>query len=235
MKNLKEHIQLDKSIPVLKAKNVDGNRFYEKEDGTRYPSITTVLSIRDKGGIQAWRKRVGEEVANYISIKAANRGTAVHNMVEDYLNNMSETEFVEKHNKKFLPRMMFDLLKQQVLQQINSIHLQEQQMYSDKWTIAGRVDCIAEYDGELSVIDFKTSTREKKEDWIENYFIQGSAYAEMYEEHFGTPINQVVILIATEDGTVQTFRKDKKDYLPKLKDAIQKFYEWIETKNGKDT
>ena len=102
-------------------------------------------------------------------------------------------------------------------------------MYSEKYTVAGRCDCIAEYDGVLSVIDFKTSKSEKKEDWIENYFIQGSAYAEMYEEHFGRPIEQVVILIVTEEGTTQIFKKNKNDYLPKLKDAIEKFYKWVET------
>jgi genome maintenance exonuclease 1 len=91
------------------------------------------------------------------------------------------------------------------------------------------VDCIAEYEGKLSIIDFKTSKADKQEDWIENYFIQGSAYAEMYEENFGEKIDQVVILITTEEGSVQIFKKDKKDYLPKLKEAIENFYKWIET------
>ena len=123
--------------------------------------------------------------------------------------------------------MMFKVLKDK-LKQVDNIHLQEAQMYSDKWTVAGRCDCIAEYEGELSVIDFKTSTKEKDEDWIENYFIQGAAYAEMYEEHFQTPINQIVILIVTEEGTTQVFKKNKVDYLPKLKQAVEDFYKWIE-------
>ena len=219
-----------RDLPPLKAKNVNGKRFYEHlETKEAYPSITSVLSIRNKEGIVEWRKRVGEEVANHVMIQAANRGTAVHNMVEDYLNNV-DIEQVEKYKKQFLPRMMFNTLKPE-LQKINNIRLQEAAMFSTDYTVAGRVDCIAEYDDVLSIIDFKTSTKEKNEDWIENYFIQGSAYAEMYKEHFGEEVTQVVILIVTEEGTTQVFKKNKVDYLPKLKEAVENFYKWIE-KNG---
>jgi genome maintenance exonuclease 1 len=214
-------------LPPLKAKNVDGKRFYEHiTTGEKYPSITSVLSIRQKEGLIKWRQRVGEEVANHVMITSANRGTAVHNMVEDHLNNI-DINNVEKYKKQFLPRMMFQVLKP-ILNNINNISLQEAQMFSEKYTVAGRCDCIAEYDGELSVIDFKTSKGEKEEDWIENYFIQGAAYAEMYEEHFGTPINQIVILVVTEEGTTQIFKKNKQEYLPKLKEAIESFYKWVE-------
>jgi len=215
-------------LPILKAKNVNGKRFYEIIETKKiFPSITSVLSIRQKEGLVEWRKKVGDDVANHIMITAANRGKAVHSMVEDYLNNL-DINSNEKYKKQFLPKMMFNVLQPE-LKKINSICLQEAQMYSEKYTVAGRCDCIAEYDGVLSVIDFKTSKGEKKEDWIENYFIQGSAYAEMYEEHFNKPIEQVVILIVTEEGTTQIFKKNKNDYLPKLKDAIEKFYKWVET------
>ena len=96
---MKNHIELDYKLPDLKAKNVEGKRFYEKKDGTRYPSITSVLSIRNNEGLLAWRKRVGDEVANYVAIKAANRGTYVHNMVEDYLNNV-DLDQVEKYQTR---------------------------------------------------------------------------------------------------------------------------------------
>jgi genome maintenance exonuclease 1 len=222
-----KHTQPTGDLPPLKAKNVDGKRFYEHiTTGEKYPSITSVLSIRQKEGLIKWRQRVGEEVANHVMITSANRGTAVHNMVEDHLNNI-DINNVEKYKKQFLPRMMFQVLKP-VLNNINNISLQEAQMFSEKYTVAGRCDCIAEYDGELSVIDFKTSKGEKEEDWIENYFIQGAAYAEMYEEHFGTPINQIVILVVTEEGTTQIFKKNKQEYLPKLKEAIESFYKWVE-------
>ena len=221
-----------KDLPPLKAKNVNGKRFYEHlETKDIYPSITSVLSIRDKKGLHEWRQKVGEDVANHVMIQAANRGTAVHNMVEDYLNNI-DLEQVDKYKKQFLPRMMFNVLKPE-LSKINNIRLQEAQMYSSDYTVAGRCDCIADYDGVPSNIDFKTSTKEKNEDWIENYFIQGSAYAEMYKEHFDEEINQVVILVVTEEGTTQVFKKNKNDYLPKLKEAVEKFYEWVE-KNEKN-
>ena len=214
-------------LPPLKAKNVNGKRFYEHlETKEAYPSITSVLSIRDKKGLHEWRQRVGEEVANHVMIQAANRGTAVHNMVEDYLNNV-DLEQVDKYKKQFLPRMMFNVLKPE-LSKINNIRLQEAQMFSSDYTVAGRVDCIAEYDGVLSIVDFKTSTKEKNESWIENYFIQGSAYAEMFKEHFGEEVTQIVILIVTEEGTTQVFKKNKVDYLPKLKEAVENFYKWIE-------
>tara|TARA_R100000005_G_scaffold96034_1_gene80257 strand:- start:963 stop:1655 length:693 start_codon:yes stop_codon:yes gene_type:complete len=220
-----------RDLPPLKAKNVNGKRFYEHlETKEAYPSITSVLSIRNKEGIVEWRKRVGEEVANHVMIQAANRGTAVHNMVEDYLNNV-DIEQVEKYKKQFLPRMMFNTLKPE-LEKINNIRLQEAAMFSTDYTVAGRVDCIAEYDDVLSIIDFKTSTKEKNEDWIENYFIQGSAYAEMYKEHFGEEPTQVVILITTEEGTTQVFKKRKIDYLPKLKEAVENFYRWVENENN---
>ena len=217
-------------LPLLKAKNVDGKRFYEDQETKKiYPSITSVLSIRQKEGLIKWRKSVGEQVANHVMVQAANRGTAVHNMVEDYLNNV-DLEQVDKYKKQFLPRMMFNVLKPE-LSKINNIRLQEAQMFSTDYTVAGRVDCIAEYDGVLSIIDFKTSTKEKNEDWIENYFIQGSAYAEMYKEHFGEEVTQVVILITTEEGTTQVFTKKKVDYVHQLKEAVSDFYKWQESKN----
>ena len=216
------HTPSTKTLPEIHTETINGKRFYVTPEGKKYPSITTVLSGRSKEGINRWRKSVGDDVANQIMRTAAKRGTAVHQLVEDYLNNE------ELSNQDVLPLALFSILKPE-LDDINNIALQEGGLYSDKWGIAGRVDCIAEYKGKLSVIDFKTSIREKKEEWVENYFIQGSAYCEMYEERFNQEINQVVILIVTEDGAVQTFIKDKKDYLPLLKPAIEEFNKENET------
>ena len=169
-----------------------------------------------------WRKKVGEQVANYVAGKAASRGTAVHHMCEDYLNNQQldfPSEF-EKHKKNFLPWCLFSQLKEQVLHNITDIYAQEVGLYSDKYKVAGRADCICKYSDVLSVIDFKTSTRERSDDWNENYYIQSSAYAEMFEERTGIKINQIVILVVTEDGTVQEFIKEKGDYLDALSEAI---------------
>ena len=213
-----DHVDLSTKLPEILTETIKGKRFYITPEGEKYPSITTVLSGRNTEGIIRWRESVGSEVANNIMRGAAKRGTAVHTLVENYLNNE------ELSKQDVLPVALFTLLKPE-LDNINSIRMQEGGLYSDKWGVAGRVDCIAEYKGKLSVIDFKTSTKEKKEEWIENYFIQGSAYCEMYEERFNEPIEQVVILIVTEDGAVQTFTKNKNDYLPLLGPAIKEFNE----------
>ena len=213
------------NLSEIKTHYLNYKRFYITPEGEAYPSITTVLSIRGKKGLVEWRKRVGEKVANYISGKAAARGTAVHYMCEDYLNNQS-LDFplkFEKHKKNFLPWCLFSQLKKQVLHNITDIYAQEVGLYSDKYKVGGRADCISKYRGVPSVIDFKTSTKERSDAWNENYYIQGSAYAEMFEERTGIEINQIVILVVTEDGTVQEFIKEKKDYLDDLSKAIQ---EW---------
>jgi len=214
------------NLPEIKAKTTDGVRLYETPEKNFYPSITTVLSIRGKKELFEWRKRVGDDVANYVARKSANRGTAVHHMCEDYINNNFD---LEKHEKKFLPYTLFTQLRDSELQKIDNVYAQECGLYSDKYKVAGRVDCIAEYDNNLSIIDFKTSTSERKDSRNENYYIQASAYAEMFEERTGIPINQIVILVVTEDGVVQSFVKNKKDYLPLLIEAIK---DWKEKKCG---
>ena len=213
-----DHVDLSGKLPDIQTETIKGKRFYVTPEGKKYPSITTVLSGRNNEGLVKWRESVGSEVANNIMRGAAKRGTAVHTLVENYLNNE------ELSKQDVLPVALFVTMKSE-LDNINNIRIQEGGLYSDKLGVAGRVDCIAEYKGKISVIDFKTSTKEKKEEWVENYFIQGSAYCEMYEERFLQPIEQVVILIVTEDGAVQTFIKDKKDYLPLLKAAIKEFNE----------
>ena len=218
------HVDLPNKLPDITTETIKGKRFYVTPEGKKYPSITTVLSGRNNEGIVKWRESVGNDVANQIMRQAASRGTAVHNLVENYLNNE------ELSKQDVLPTALFTLLKPE-LDNINNIRIQEGGLYSDYYGVAGRVDCIADYKGVLSVIDFKTSTKEKNEDWIENYFIQGSAYAEMYKEHFGEEVTQVVILITTEEGTTQVFKKNKVDYLPQLKEAVQDFYKWQESKN----
>ena len=218
-----DHVDLLTKLPEILTETIKGKRFYITPEGEKYPSITTVLSGRNNEGIIRWRESVGSEVANNIMRGAAKRGTAVHTLVENYLNNE------ELSKQDVLPVALFTLLKPE-LDNINNIRIQEGGLYSDFYGVAGRVDCIADYKGVLSVIDFKTSTKEKKEEWVENYFIQGAAYCEMYEERFDRPIDRVVILIVTEDGAVQTFSKRKDDYLPLLKSAIKDFNETYNNK-----
>jgi len=218
---------LNVELPPINATTTDGVRLYETPEGNKYPSITTILSVRNKSGLVEWRKRVGDKVANHVMHKAAARGTSVHHMCEDYLNN----ENIDHHQKNFLPWCLFTQL-QKVLTNMDNIHAQEAGLYSDKYKVAGRVDCIAEYNGVLSIIDFKTSTKERNDEWNENYYIQCSAYAEMYGEMTGTEIDQIVILCVTEDGTVQEFVKDKYDYLDALVETATEWRNQNETPNN---
>jgi len=211
-------------FPVLKTKTVDGKRHYVTPEGNEYPSITTVLSPRNKEGLMKWRKRVGNDVANHIANKAAVRGTKVHKMCEDWLNQDFSFETWEKHKKDFLPYHLFNELKNKKFEFITDVYAQEACLYSDKYKVAGRVDLIANYQHQLSIVDFKTSTNERKDSYNENYYIQTAAYAEMFEEMTGTPINQIVILVVTENGTVQEFIKDKDEYLPLLEETLEEWY-----------
>ena len=149
--------------------------------------------------------------------RAARRGKSFLKLVEQYLNN-------EKPSiRDVLPLGLFRLAKPYI-DQINNIRLLEKIMVSPKLTIAGQVDCVAEYNGKLSVIDFKSANKERKEDWIENYFLQCTAYSSMYEETFGEKIEQIVVLLAAEDGTMTAYVKDPQDYIEELVLSIETFY-----------
>ena len=203
-------------LPNTKGKKIEGYRFYDI-DGQNYPSVTSVLGIRKKEGLVKWRESIGEDVANWEMNRAARRGKSFHKLVEQYLNN--ETPSI----RDVLPLGLFRLAKPYI-DQINNIRLLEKIMYSKKLTIAGQVDCIAEYNGKLSVIDFKSANKERKEDWIENYFLQCTAYSSMYEETFGEKIEQIVVLLAAEDGTMTAYVKDPQDYIEELVLSIETFY-----------
>jgi len=206
-----------KELQDLKSETFpDGKRYYTLPDGTRLPSVTTVLGAQKKQAIMQWRKRVGEEEANRVSKKATSRGTNVHTLCERYLNNDSLGDIMPDAKE------MFVSLKP-LLNRINNIHYQEAALWSTKLEMAGRVDCIGEFDGKLSVIDFKTSKRIKSITSIEDYFWQTSAYALMYEELIGTPIDNLVIIMAVEDEEPLLFQQKTEDHIPGLVKAI-KFY-----------
>ena len=212
----KNFVQLDESkFPTTKGKNIDGFRFYAVED-KHFPSITTVLGAIPKPGLIAWRKNVGEEAAKWEMNRAARRGSATHTLVEQYLK--GETPSI----RDVLPLGMFRLLKP-YLDQVDNIHALEKIMYSKKLTVAGQVDCIAEYNGKLSVIDFKTANKERVDSWNENYYIQCTAYAIMYEERTGTPITQLVILIAVDNESPQVFIEHRDNWTKKLLETIKEY------------
>ena len=215
-------IDLNKSVlPKTAGKNIDGIRFYEI-DGKSYPSVTSVLSLLKKDSLQEWRNKVGESVANWEMGRAARRGKAMHTIVEQYMK--SQTTPI----RDVLPLGLFKLIRPYV-DQIDNVRLLESIMYSKKLTIAGQVDCVAEYNGKLSVIDFKSANKTREEGWIENYFLQTTAYAMMYEETYG---EKIVVIIACEDGVAQTFIKKTEEYQPKLLESINNFYKNFENKQN---
>ena len=194
---------------------IDGKRFYVTPDGNSYPSITTVLSLQDKPGIDKWREKVGEKEAKRISQDSMRIGTAVHQMAEFYLSNyIIKLKDEDKKIVDTFNRLRF------LLGNINNIVGNEIALYSDLLRVAGTADCIAEYNGVPSVIDFKTSRKPKKEEWIDDYYMQTFAYKLMFEEMTGLEIKQIVILVACIDQfEVQVFKKPANDsdkYLTKL-------------------
>lgn len=207
------------SLKEIKAETFPDGRYYVLEDGTRLPSVTTVLGAMNKADILAWRKRVGEEEANKISRKASSRGTNVHSICEQYLNNNAD------YMKKIMPDAleMFQSIKPLLDENVSDIWYQECALFSKKLGMAGRVDLIAHWNGKLSVIDFKTSKRIKTRDKILSYFWQETAYALMLEEMIGTPIDQIVTVMAVEDSTPLVFIEKTQDHIDGLAKAID-FY-----------
>ena len=209
-------------VPI-ERETIDGVRYYKvfgTEELVKMPSITSVISWRNRNKFKAWRKKVGEEVGNNITRKATHRGTDAHTLIEEYLNN-SETF------SDVLPLSQF-LFKQAKpeLNKIDNILCQETALYSTQLGIAGSVDCIAEFDGELAVIDFKTSAKPKPREWIEDYFVQCAAYACMLYEMKGIMVKKFVIIMTCEDGECVVYEeRDKKKYINLLSEYIREFVE----------
>ena len=203
------------NFPNLKAKTTEQGRRYFVE-GNAYPSVTTVIGEMKKKSIMEWRRKVGEEEANAISKRATTRGNKCHKLAEDYLSNKP----LDRYRDDVLSLGLFHQIRPYI-DKINNIHALEESLYSHTLKLAGRVDCIAEYDNELAIIDFKTSTKFKREEWIQDYFSQETAYAIMFQELTGLKVKQLVTIIAVETGTPQVFiKKDILTYVPKLKEYI---------------
>jgi len=206
----------------LEATTTDKGRRYKTPEGLELPSVTTVLGFRGKAAILAWRKRVGEEEANKIARRAAGRGTKVHHMAEDYLNN--EPVYTQGEMPHVV--QLWNSLKKSIDGHVDNIQAQEVPLYSKDLRLAGRVDLIADYDGVPSIIDFKTSSRHKTREEISNYFMQACAYACMYEERTGIEINNLVVLMTIEDSMEpRVFIEKKEDWYDKLIEEITYYYE----------
>ena len=216
------HVGLD---PIeMSAEMVDGKRVYLTPEGFKFPSVTTVISNNKakKAGIAKWRARVGEQKANNISARSTGRGTKYHSIAEDYFNNNLD---LKKYSKFPLPVLMFQHSRP-VLDRINNIYLQEAALYSKHLEIAGRVDCIAEFDGVLSIIDFKTAAEPKREKYLYDYFVQETAYACMLQENYGLSVKQLVTIVACENGETQVkVLPPKKEFFMKLMSYIDEYQE----------
>jgi len=216
------HVGLD---PIeMSAEMVEGKRVYLTPTGHHYPSVTTVIgnNAAKKAGIAKWRARVGEKAANAKTTRATGRGTKYHSIAEDYFNNNLD---LKKYSKFPLPVLMFNHSRP-VLDRINNIYLQEAALYSKHLEIAGRVDCIAEFDGVLSIIDFKTAAEPKREKYLYDYFVQETAYACMLQENYGLSVKQLVTIVACENGETQVkVLPPKKEFFMKLMSYISEYQE----------
>ena len=202
-----EHTKIEfEELPTVTE---DGKRFYKTPDGILYPSVTTITSQIGKDAIMAWRKRVGDAEANKISTQASSRGTRMHSICEDYLSNKQLISL------SVMPDAlaMFKSIQPILDECIDDVHAIEAPLYSHHLKVAGRVDCVAKYNGKLSIIDWKTSSKQKNEEWIQNYFMQCSAYAVMFEERTKIPVPQLVVIIAVAEDSPQVFIKKRNDYI----------------------
>jgi hypothetical protein len=204
------------SFNDLNTKTINEERHYLLPDGSAVPSVTTVLGRLSADGIAKWKARVGEAEAKRIGTQAATRGTAIHSICEQYLLNNPE------YKKGVMPVNLdtFKRIKPYLDQYIGTIYGLEIPLYSYELQTAGRTDCIADYRGKLSIVDFKTSRKPKKEEWIQNYFIQATCYAMMAEELFGIAIPQIVIIIAVDNEDPQVFRKDRLKYVDRVREVF---------------
>jgi|TARA_R100000030_G_scaffold29991_1_gene22074 genome maintenance exonuclease 1 len=212
------HIEVD--YPTLSRQMIDGVRYYDTPDGQKLVSITSIISHINREIFREWRARVGNEEANKITKQSTSRGTDMHTLVEHYIKNQ------QLPTVQPLSEMLFKQAKPD-LNKIDNIHAIEQALFSKELGVAGSVDCIAEFEGELSIIDFKTSKKPKPRNWIDHYFVQCAAYACMLYEMTGIMVKKFVIIMSCENGEVKVYEEyDKRKYINMLADYISEFVEF---------
>lgn len=213
------HLKRNLSYDDLLTETSVSGRTYVTPDGSRYPSITTVLGILSEDSIRAWRERVGAEEANRISRKASSRGTKLHLVAERYLNN--EPDYLKQQMPHVIE--LFNSIKPILDKRVDNIRAQEVPLYSDRFKIAGRVDCIAEMDGELMVIDYKTSSKQKTKEMIHSYFMQAAFYSAAYFEQTQEVIKNSAIIMAVEADNPQVFIEPTFPWLRKLMEVRNEY------------
>lgn len=221
------HIKLPQLQFDLVSETTETGRKYVLPDGRKYDSVTTILShAKDKTFLNEWRARIGEEEANRIVKKSSSRGTKLHDACEKYLKN----ELSDLKIKTLMPDVkdFFLQLKPHIDKNVGVVYGTEQALFSDRLKIAGRTDCIAEWANKISIVDYKNSIKEKREDWIQDYFIQCTAYANLFEDLTGLPIEQIVVLIANEEGIPQVFVREKSKYQPQFNKLVEDYRKSLE-------
>ena len=212
------HVEID--YPSLTREMIDGVRYYDTPDGKKLVSITSVISHYNREVFREWRARVGNDEANRVTKQATSRGTDMHTLAENYLCNRKLPPVQP------LSEYLFKQAKPDI-DKIDNIHAIEQSLFSNELGIAGSVDCIAEYEGELAVIDFKTSKKPKPRDWIDSHFVQCAAYACMLYEMTGIMVKKFVIIMSCENGEVEIYEEyDKRKYINLLSEYIREFVEF---------
>jgi len=212
---------LVEDIEKLESVQDDSGRFYNTPYG-KMASVTTVTGWEKQKFFAKWRKENPKE-----SRRVCSRGNYLHNAIEQYLLNNEVTEDQLPGGSKYLFAQM-----KESLDKIDNIRALEASLWSKSTTLAGRVDCVGEYDGELSIIDFKGATRKKRIRDIDNYFMQATAYAIAWQERVEQPVNQIVILIAAEDGANQVFKSTPQLHTKSLLEAIKKYNEHFAQQQG---
>jgi len=219
MKNF-EHITSHLAMNVLDipCEYHDGKRFYVTPEGEHYKSITSILSELTKADIQKWRARVGEKEANRITQKASRRGTAVHSVCESYIKN--EDRFLEGEMPHIIE--VFRSIEP-LLDRIDNVRLVEGALWSDELRVAGRTDLIADFDDKLAVIDYKTSNYKKTWEMCHKFFMQGAFYAHAFEERYGTPIENIIIIMAVDGSEPLLWKETTSRWIEPLKQVITKY------------
>ena len=210
------------TFDTLARVEVDGVRHYTNgTEDFKYPSVTTVLDkMTDKSHLIEWRKRVGEEEANRVSKFATTRGTAVHTMAENYVLG-EEIDLSMPGNK-----IIFDQIKKVLDSHVDNVIASESTLISHKLKVAGTADLIAEYDGKLSIIDYKTASKRKRKEWIENYFLQSAMYSYMLWEMTGLMAKQIVIIIGIDsEPDAQVFIVNPSDYIEKAAQMLRDYHD----------
>ena len=207
---------LHPEITKIKQININGVRHYDTPDGALI-SITSLMKNFTPKGILEWRKNVGAEVANEVMKAATDRGSKVHKIIESCLSNKPENDLVGNYGE--LPARLFNQMIP-ALDKINMIRALEKGLYSTQLGIAGTVDCVAEYEGKLSIIDFKTASR-KRDEINENYLVQATFYSIAWEERTKEKVDQIAILTTTETGELHVHKDDPSKYIKRLDEMIE--------------